>query len=558
MTASSNAAGRWLFGPIPDLLLGCGLWYMAFFAFFAVAGPGLMEAQPRFLVPLLMVSLSLPHYGATLTRVYEHRNSRRRYAIFAVWATGALLAFFVVGLYDFFVGSLLLTIYLTWSPWHYTGQNYGLAVLFLRRAGAPVSPGVKKLLYASFVISYAMVFTAFHADRGTGALQYAASDFGEATIRFLPLGIPLPVTNLLFALLASAYVSVLVVLARTLLRSTSARDLTPVGMLVLSQALWFTIPIAFSYAGVRTGVDPIDSYFRNQNYVFLVALGHAVQYLWITTYYARMSEDWSGYTPYLGKIFLAGVAIWTLPLLLFSGDLLGPTSYASGLAVLAASTVNVHHFILDGAIWKLRDGPIARVLLRQPVSDAAAEIGSERGVSWVRRGVWAFLACWVLLQGLSILEYEFGARPALRSRPIDTERLATSVERLRWIGGDDPALRFQLGAAAGERGDLAEARREFERSNELQENPKARIGLAFVAIEEGLLDEARDHLEKTLQAFPTDAEAWSRAAQAWRALGDGARADAALVRAAELASGGQDPSAVAPGKDETERSARNM
>jgi len=532
---------------------------MAFFAFFAVAGPGVMEAQPRFLIPVLMVSLSLPHYGATLMRVYDHRNDRRRYAIFSVWVTGALLAVFVVGLYDFFVGSLLLTLYLTWSPWHYTGQNYGLALLFMRRAGAPVTPVVKKLLYASFVISYGMVFTAFHSARGTGAIQYAASGLGGETIRFLPLGIPLEVTNVVFALLAGSYVMVLLVLGRTVLRTTRARDLLPLAMLVLTQALWFSLPVAFSYMGLRTGIDPIDSYFRNQNYVFLVALGHAVQYLWITTYYARMSTGWGGYAPYLGKIFLSGVTIWTLPLLLFSGDLLGPAGYVGGLALLMGSAVNVHHFILDGAIWKLRDGPIARVLLRQPGPEDASAIAPESGASWIRRGAWAFLACWVVLQGLSIVEYEYGARMAIRSQPIDIDRLATSVQRLRWVGADDADMRFQLGAAAGELGDLATARREFERSNALQENPKASIGLAFVAAQEGKHDEAREQLERSVASAPDNPDVWSKASNVWRALGDIGRADAALVRAAELDSGaemdsgGQDPSA-----EETERSARNM
>jgi tetratricopeptide (TPR) repeat protein len=324
-------------------------------------------------------------------------------------------------------------------------------------------------------------------------------------------------------------------------------------MLVLTQALWFSLPVAFSYMGLRTGIDPIDSYFRNQNYVFLVALGHAVQYLWITTYYARMSSGWGGYAPYLGKIFVSGVTIWTLPLLLFSVDLLGPAAYASGLAVLMGSAVNVHHFILDGAIWKLRDGPIARVLIRQPVPDETSAIRPESGVSWIRRGAWAFLVCWVLLQALSIAEYEYGARLAMRSRPIDIDRLATSVERLRWIGSDDADLRFQLGAAAGERGDLAMARREFERSNALQANPKATIGLAFVAAQEGQHDEARGLLARAVEETPENPDVWSRASKVWRVLGDIGRADAALARAAALNSGGQDPSGGEPG-----RSARNM
>jgi hypothetical protein len=35
-----------------------------------------------------------------------------------------------------------------------------------------------------------------------------------------------------------------------------------------------------------------------------------------------------------------------------------------GLGLLTASIVNLHHFVLDGAIWTLRDGRVARMLLR--------------------------------------------------------------------------------------------------------------------------------------------------------------------------------------------------
>ena len=82
----------------------------------------------------------MPHYGGTLVRVYDQRKDRRAYAIFSVWATALLAALFVWGAFSTLVASVLFTIYITWSPWHYTGQNYGLAVMFLRRSGVPLSP----------------------------------------------------------------------------------------------------------------------------------------------------------------------------------------------------------------------------------------------------------------------------------------------------------------------------------------------------------------------------------------------------------------------------------
>jgi len=136
MAAAVPQSNRWLFGPVPDILIGCGVAYMAFFTALVFAGPQLRAVLPLGLLPLVSVFFGTPHYGATLLRVYEQRSERRAYAFFTVWMSLVVAALFVGGLYSAVLGSLLLSLYLTWSPWHYTGQNYGVALLFLRRAAS--------------------------------------------------------------------------------------------------------------------------------------------------------------------------------------------------------------------------------------------------------------------------------------------------------------------------------------------------------------------------------------------------------------------------------------
>src|SRR6202022_4466149 len=52
--------------------------------------------------------------------------------------------------------------------------------------------------------------------------------------------------------------------------------------------------------------------------------------------------------------------------------------------LIFSALVNIHHFILDGAIWKLRDGRIANLLLnsRERISGAASEAGGRLAVAW--------------------------------------------------------------------------------------------------------------------------------------------------------------------------------
>ena len=46
------------------------------------------------------------------------------------------------------------------------------------------------------------------------------------------------------------------------------------------------------------------------------------------------------------------------------------------VVLLVASVVNLHHFVLDGAIWKLRDGRVARVLLRTAEGPGETGVGA--------------------------------------------------------------------------------------------------------------------------------------------------------------------------------------
>jgi hypothetical protein len=511
-----------LVGPAADLLLGCGLLYALLFFGLSSVGDG-MRLLPLWLLPTLLVLVSLPHYGATLVRVYEHRFDRRRYAIFAVWATLAVAVVFVVSLYDAAVGSIFLTVYLTWSPWHYSGQNYGLASMFLGRRGIALQPRQKRWLQATFTLSYALVFLSFHRADGPGVPQFSAALGGGTAVAFRPLGIPDAVAVPAFAVLLAAYAVALAVSARSLLRMAPASALLPAAALVFTQALWFSLPTLFRSAGIRTGLAPVDLYPGVPDWM---ALAHAAQYLWVTSYYAR-AVSWRPRATYYAKVLVAGIGIWSFPLLLFSPDLFGPRASGAALVMLIATAVNIHHFILDGAIWKLRDGRIANVLLRA----VPAEADTAPGRPWIRRAVWAAVGTWALLHTAGNWELD-----RLRSRVAgDAEGVGRGMAQLRWVGLDDSDLHFRLGVAAGARGDLRGARREFERSLLLEENARAWVGLAHTEFHEGHPDSARAALARAVTAAPEDPETWVRSSEVWAALGDAERAQGALARAAALA-----------------------
>jgi hypothetical protein len=467
VSAPAATSSRWLYGPLPDLLLGCGLGYVLVFALLVVAGPEVRQLFPATLAPLLLLVTGTPHYGATLLRVYERREDRRAYVLFALHATLLVAAAFVVGLYHVGFGSLLLTVYLTWSPWHYTGQNYGIALLLLGRRGVAVDGTTKRLVYASFVLSYVLVFLAIHGAVPGGGADYAPAAYQGSVYRLLPLGIPAAIAGPALGIAALGWLASSAAAAlRLRRRAASWGDLLPAAAVASSQALWFAAPVLARHHQVLGGVEPLS--VDQAAYAFLwVAVAHSVQYLWITSYYARRSGQGSGTSwsqrRYLLAALLAGAALWTVPGILFAPVLLGPLPYDAGLAVMIAAAVNLHHFILDGAIWKLRDGRIARVLLRS--SEASPGVApAPGGRGWLRPFVYAAGVAGVVATVVAALETDGVTRAAARG---DAQRLREAEARLQWLGRDSPILHAQLAVLEAQGGDLEAAFRQAQASLDL-------------------------------------------------------------------------------------------
>ena len=152
----------------------------------------------------------------------------------------------------------------------------------------------------------------------------------------------------------------------------------------------------------------------------------------------------------------SGVAIWSLPVLFFAPLVRGHYEYAGGLALLVASVVNLHHFVLDGAIWKLRNSRIASVLIRpEPEAAAESELASPTGRGWLRPLVWTAAGAGLAV-GLSVLWLEeFSFRSAFLSS--DYAGINRVMDRMGWFGRDNSAARILAARGAGGNGDWGTA-----------------------------------------------------------------------------------------------------
>jgi len=519
-----RAGPGWLYGPSADLLLGAGLGYVVSIPllvwFAAVSG---LSDWPIVAFAFLTLFVSGPHYGATILRVYEQRRDRRRYAFFAVWATLALCALFVMGLHDAVVGSLLITLYVSWSPWHFSGQNYGLSLMFLRRRGIVVEQRVKRLMYASFVLSFLLWILILHGE-GYASTVALFSGPKSSAYQFLSLRLSNGILAVAFPLTALAYALSLVAAFLLLLRNARLRDLGPYLCLVSVQGLWFAVPaLTRALAGISLNSLAFSIVWINS--------AHGAQYLWVTSYYAKREDPSHRLGPYLTRALLAGSTVTILPGLVFAPALLGTVPWDMGLSLLVLAVSNLHHFILDGAIWKLRDGRVSRLLLREAPVENEEVPTLARHRSWFRLGM-AFLG----VVSLSIAGFDVWQRSFVISRPNgNVERMIRAANWLAWIGRDPPAVHAYAAALLAERGEPDAAIAEYRRSIELHPTPAAWVGLGRVHASLGDWASASEAYSTALAENPNHLMALVSASEAWMQMGRPDRARESLERARDLA-----------------------
>src|SRR5271170_3465023 len=174
-------------------MVGCGAWSipLLMLAYFSSAASTLTWSVAFYILALFF---NYPHYMATIYRAYHREEDFQKYRIFTVHIT--FLVALTIVLSHLWIRALpwVFTVYLTASPWHYSGQNYGLFMMFARRAGAQPTGNERRALYSAFLISYAILFLNFHTGLSADPL-------------FVSLNIPAAVSAWAQIVLAAAFVA---------------------------------------------------------------------------------------------------------------------------------------------------------------------------------------------------------------------------------------------------------------------------------------------------------------------------------------------------------------
>ncbi len=484
----SGHSGFWLYNPWVDLTLGCGAWTLPLLLLSYLSTSHELAWGVAFYA--LALVFNYPHYMATLYRAYHTREDFRKYRIFTVHITGLIVLTGLVAHFSFAILPWLITIYLTWSPWHYSGQNYGLFMMFLRRAGAQPTNAQRRALYASFICSYAFLFLTLH----TGA---------SGDPLFVSLGIPAKLSLILRAIFGVCFVAASCFGIISLARKTGLKALAPSLTLLSSQTLWFIAP---SLLTLLAGLQVPQSRYSTG----VLAIMHSVQYLWITTFYARKeaaAKRLTGWKPlaYFGVLVLGGIALFIpgpwLASYVFHYD------YSASFLIFTA-LVNIHHFILDGAIWKLRDGRIAALLLNSKQEIAyvsrSARDKAASGFSWIIGASFPARALRIVailfLVGLAALDV---VRYGLASNPDSALRL----QHADALNPYDSTVSLRLARQEIRSGQNMQALAKLRMAVQLNpEFPAVRNEMLRLLISQKRLVEAHDLTAELLQKSPRDVE----------------------------------------------------
>lgn len=297
------------------------------FAFYRYLAPGYSTLQVSnsaiFLASALGWFGSWPHFSATIWRLYESEKTRQAYFLSATLIP-ALVLFATAACFYYPVSfaPYFLKLFILWSPYHFSSQTFGLTLVYSRRAGLTVSKLTRRALAVFFVSSFLVQYTQAEISLKT-AFMYAIS-YPQFP---LPSITPLACQIIMYAALA--------VLAVEFIPQFRARKSVPwiVVLPLFTQYLWF---VHGSY----------DISFQ-----LLLPLFHGIQYLLIawSLEMHRAKQPLRGSLLWFGANFACGALLFFgVPrLLAFAGwDL-----QFSTLIILAA--VSIHHYFIDGVIWKL-------------------------------------------------------------------------------------------------------------------------------------------------------------------------------------------------------------
>ncbi len=335
--------GKTFLHPLVDyLLIGGGLSLIAI-----PAAAHLSRGAPivaEVFLPMVMLLGNSAHFAASTVRLYTRENAYDDFPFLTMLLPLITLVVLTVAIaYPENIGLHIQALYLTWSPYHYARQAYGLSLMYTYRSGGSFDPKMKRLLLLACLLPFFLVITT----KENAGLLWVIPLEKFAAVPPLYLGLwaishALPVLSFLLPVL---------IFARMYRSDKGPMPLISL-LLIVTNAIWWII-------------------FDYQSAFIWATVFHGIQYLVIMVIFHVRDTVKAGRTTM--RPFFEGLKFYwasvTLGYLLFQ---CWPYFYIAagfGMAesmLLVIAVINIHHFIVDAYIWKLKKDPNYEIVVSGP------------------------------------------------------------------------------------------------------------------------------------------------------------------------------------------------
>lgn len=290
---------------------------------------------------LLQLLLNWPHFMISYRLLYQQPESCRRFPGATIAVPGLLVLLIMViwflgkGSQDEVSKSLLIS-YIMWLvasfylAWHYVGQAWGCISTFSLLSKQQWSPWQKSILHWS--LRLLIVWHVVWAAQLLPSMPWVGWVQNEAVYKIAS-----------YLALFSFVVSGMLVFPAWKKRQIDLRTM----------GVWFSIYLWY-----------LAIYF-DSSFIFWAQLSHALQYL-VFASRVELNQSVGGDTKiparirvqltYAGSVVAGALIFWQSEL---SANLNSATPTIIGLLAIA---INIHHYYVDSAIWKLRDAPTRALL----------------------------------------------------------------------------------------------------------------------------------------------------------------------------------------------------
>ena len=336
--------GRVFFHPVVDLLFICGGFSLPLLL---LRQPGAatvgMDGTSMLLV---FIVVNYAHFASSTVRLYTKPRASAEHPFLAFgFPVVALLAVLASVALPDVAGRLLIAAYLTWSPFHYAKQAFGLALMYGHRSGTSVTSREKRWLLWICLLPFIRAIINPH--------DTSVSDvMGVRSVLWL------------FEDVVFGYPAVVEGLGWIVTGLTPLVFVLPVAFAVIGRARlpWLSVSLILTNGIWLVGF----SFFEGAVWA---TVAHSIQYLLVVSYahaqdQARSPVKRTGRAlsprTHMGSFYLLSVLVGVplfigVPMLVQEiGRWVGQSWSAQHCVTMTVVAINLHHFIVDGYIWRSR------------------------------------------------------------------------------------------------------------------------------------------------------------------------------------------------------------